>query len=63
MGFPDAHATVISTQIPVSKWFDIIGDPTLADAICDRIVPQAMRINLTGKSMRAIKKVFPAPES
>jgi len=54
----DHAATIISTQIPVAKWFDIIGDPTLADAICDRIVPPAMRINLTGKSMRAIKKVF-----
>ena len=59
----DRADTIISTQIPVSKWFDSIGDPTLADAICDRIVPQAMRINLTGKSMRAIKKAFPVPES
>ena len=59
----DRAATIIFTQIPVAKWFDIIGDPTLADAICDRIVPQVMRINLTGKSMRAIKKVFPTPES
>jgi DNA replication protein DnaC len=59
----DRAATIISTQIPVAKWFDIIGDPTLANAICDRIVPQAMRINLTGKSMRAIKKAFPVTES
>jgi len=59
----DRAATIISTQIPVAKWFDIIGDPTLADAICDRLVPQAVRINLTGKSMRALKKVFPTPES
>jgi DNA replication protein DnaC len=59
----DRAATIISTQIPVAKWFDIIGDPTLADAICDRLVPQALRINLTGKSMRALKKAFPTPES
>ena len=59
----DRAATIISTQIPVAKWFDIIGDPTLADAICDRVVHQAMRINLTGKSMRAIKQALPAPKS
>lgn len=59
----DRAATVISTQIPVAKWFDVIGDPTLADAICDRLVPQALRINLTGTSMRSIKKAFPTPKS
>jgi hypothetical protein len=48
-------ATIIATQIPVAKWFDVVGDPTIADAICDRIVPQAIRITLSGKSMRAIK--------
>ena len=57
----DRAATIISTQIPVAQWFDIIGDPTLADAICDRLVPQALRINLTGKSMRVLKKAFPTP--
>jgi DNA replication protein DnaC len=59
----DRAATIISTQKPVAQWFDIIGDPTLADAICDRLVPQALRINLTGKSMRVLKKAFPTPES
>ena len=48
------NATIIATQIPVAQWFDVIGDPTIADAICDRIVPQALRINLSGKSVRAI---------
>ena len=48
------NATIISTQIPVAQWFDVIGDPTIADAVCDRIVPQALRINLLGKSVRAI---------
>lgn len=47
--------TVIASQVPVSKWFDVIGDPTIADAICDRIIPQAMRINMSGKSMRRKK--------
>jgi DNA replication protein DnaC len=45
-------ATIISSQVPVSKWFDIIGDPTIADAICDRLVHNAQTINLKGGSMR-----------
>ena len=48
-------ATIIASQIPVAQWFDVIGDPTIADAICDRIVPQAIRIALSGMSMRARK--------
>jgi len=48
-------ATIIASQIPVAQWFDIIGDPTIADAVCDRIVPQAIRISLSGISMRAQK--------
>ena len=48
------NATVISTQIPVAQWFDVIGDPTIGDAVCDRIVPQAIRITLAGVSMRTL---------
>jgi DNA replication protein DnaC len=48
-------ATVIATQIPVAQWFNVIGDPTIADAVCDRIVHQAIRISLSGMSMRALK--------
>jgi len=48
-------ATVIASQVPVAQWFDVIGDPTIADAICDRIVPQAIRISLSGLSMRTLK--------
>ena len=46
-------ATIIASQIPVNKWFDVIGDPTIADAVCDRLVPQAIRFKLSGKSMRS----------
>ena len=56
-------ATVIATQIPVAKWFDVIGDPTIADAICDRIVPQAIRISLSGKSMRARSEQSEQPDA
>lgn len=45
-------STIISSQIPVEKWHDLIGEPTIADAICDRLIHNAHKIKLTGKSMR-----------
>lgn len=45
-------ATIITSQLPVSKWHDYIGDPTLADAILDRITHKAHRLDLKGESMR-----------
>ena len=45
---------IISSQLPVSSWYDAIGDPTVADAILDRIVHTAHRIELTGESIRKI---------
>jgi DNA replication protein DnaC len=49
------YATIIATQTSAAQWFDVIGDPTIADAVCDHIVPQAIRIPLSGMSMRAIQ--------
>lgn len=46
------RSTILTSQIPVDKWHDLIGDPTYADAILDRIVHNAHRINLTGHSLR-----------
>jgi DNA replication protein DnaC len=46
------RSTIISSQLPIDLWHDVIGDPTLADAICDRIVHNAHKIILTGESMR-----------
>ena len=46
------RSTIITSQIPIDKWHDLIGDPTYADAILDRIVHNAHRINLTGHSLR-----------
>jgi DNA replication protein DnaC len=46
------RSTIITSQIPVDKWHDVIADPTYADAIMDRIVHNAHRINLTGHSLR-----------
>ena len=45
-------STVISSQFPVKSWHEIIGEPTIADAICDRIIHSAHRIELTGESVR-----------
>jgi DNA replication protein DnaC len=48
----DTGATVIGSQCPISDWHPAIGDPTLADAICDRLLHNAVRIELKGDSMR-----------
>jgi DNA replication protein DnaC len=48
-------ATLITSQLPVDRWHDLIGDPTLADAILDRIIHNAHRIQLRGESMRRNK--------
>ena len=51
----DRHGTasiIITSQLPVDTWHEMIGDPTIADAILDRLVHNAHRINLKGESMR-----------
>jgi DNA replication protein DnaC len=45
-------ATIIASQLPVAKWFDVIGENTIADAILDRLVHTSHRIELKGESMR-----------
>jgi DNA replication protein DnaC len=45
-------STIITSQVPVSKWHDIIGEKTVADAILDRIIHEAHRLELKGDSMR-----------
>jgi DNA replication protein DnaC len=46
---------IITSQIPVNKWYEIIGEQTIADAILDRIVHQAHRLDLKGESLRKKK--------
>lgn len=48
-------STIISSQLPVNNWFEIIGDQTIADAVCDRLVHNAYKIELKGDSMRKKK--------
>ena len=51
----DRHAktsTIIASQLPVSSWFDVIGEETIADAILDRLVHTSHRVELKGESLR-----------
>ena len=48
-------ATIVTSQLPVDAWHDVIGDPTLADAILDRLVHNAHRLELAGESLRKLK--------
>ncbi|UPK69695.1 IS21-like element helper ATPase IstB [Chitinophaga filiformis] len=48
-------STIIASQLPVSMWYDVIGESTIADAILDRLVHKAHRIELQGESMRKLK--------
>ncbi|UYM15950.1 IS21-like element helper ATPase IstB [Endozoicomonas euniceicola] len=48
-------STIVTSQLPVSKWHDSIGDATLADAILDRLTHNAHRLKLKGESMRKIR--------
>jgi DNA replication protein DnaC len=52
----EKKAMIISSQIPVENWYDIIGEKTIADAICDRIISNAQFIGLEGDSMREHKR-------
>ena len=45
-------STLVTSQLPVKHWHEQIGDPTLADAILDRLVHSAHKIQLKGESMR-----------
>jgi len=57
----DTRSTIVTSQLPLDQWHHIIGDPTLADAILDRLVHNAYKINLKGESMRKNKSKLTAP--
>jgi DNA replication protein DnaC len=46
------RSTLVTSQLPIDHWHEQIGDPTLADAILDRLVHSAHKIKLNGESMR-----------
>lgn len=54
----NSGSLIITSQLPVARWYELIGNPTLADAILDRIIHNAYRIELNGESLR---KQHPAP--
>lgn len=49
------RSTIITSQIPVKDWYDIIGEKTIADAVLDRIVHHALRVELYGESLKKKK--------
>jgi DNA replication protein DnaC len=55
-------STIITSQLPVEHWHEVIGDPTIADALLDRLVHNAHRINLKGQSMRKRKASLTSTE-
>jgi len=49
-------STLMTSQLPVTNWHDVIASPTIADAICDRLVHNSHKIDLKGESMRKLLK-------
>jgi DNA replication protein DnaC len=49
------RSTLVAAQVPIDQWHDIIGDPTLADAILDRLVHNAHKVRMEGESMRKLR--------
>lgn len=49
---------IVTSQIPIKGWYDVIGEKTIADAILDRLIHQSHRIELLGESMRRKRNMF-----
>lgn len=52
----DLRSTLIASQLPIEKWHKVIADPTLGDAILDRLVHNAHKLSLKGDSLRKKRK-------
>lgn len=46
------RSTIVTSQLPIDQWHDNLGEPTLADAICDRLIHTGLRLELHGESRR-----------
>lgn len=55
----ERRSTIVTSQVPIDRWYEIIGNPTIADAVLDRLIHNAYRIELTGESLR--KRRTPQP--
>ena len=53
----EINSTIITSQLPVKEWYDILNNPTIADALLDRIVHSSHRIELEGESIRKSKAI------
>lgn len=51
----DSRSTIMTSQLPITNWHDNIGDPTIADAILDRLLHNSHRVALKGESMRKLR--------
>jgi len=58
-----SRSTLLAGQLPITHWHEHIGDPTLADAICDRLIHNAHKLTLKGASMRKTRSGLTPPES
>ena len=58
----ERRSTIIASPMPIDRWHEIIGDPTIVDAILDRLVQNAYRIELAGESMRK-QRAISTPET
>lgn len=56
-------ATIVASQMPVTDWFSQIPNPTLADAILDRLVHNAYRLQLVGESQRKLRAIRSMPNT
>ena len=52
----ESRSTVLTSQFPVQTWHELIGNPTLADAIVERILANSHRIELQGETLRPVKR-------
>ncbi len=55
-----SRSTVLTSQFPVESWHDLVGSPTLADAVMERILSNSYRLSLAGETMRPVKKPLSA---
>jgi IstB-like ATP binding protein len=58
-----SNSTILTSQVPVARWHEQIGDATIADGVLDRLVHDAHRIELRGQSMREAKTRKPEAKS
>ena len=59
----NAGSLIITSQLPIDRWYEMVGNPTLADAILDRVIHGAYRIELSGESLRKPPAAIAPPET